>query len=145
MKEEFRVQVCEGDFTKAYKLFVSMNREEASQVLYSIGDTGNILAYGFSCFALLQEETAENHYLASAINTNACYIKGAYDLAFHHAKEAMHLSREKKILEHMLLFNIIPEKLLDDAEAEIIAKEVTNIAPNSSTALYILSSLKARK
>lgn len=110
MKEEFRTKVNEGNFAKAYQLFMSMDREEASQVLYSIGDAGNILAYGFSCFVILQEETAENHYLASAINTNACYVKGAYELAFHHAKEAMHLSRDRKILEHMLLFNIIPEK-----------------------------------
>ncbi len=144
MKEQFRTQVSEGNYTEAYQLFKSMNREEASQILYSIGDTGNILAYGFCCFALSQEDTAENHYLASAINTNACYVKGAYALAFHHAKMAIRLSRDVKFLEHILLFNVIPEKLLDDEEAVRIAQEVMQIVPNSSSALYVLNSAKAR-
>lgn len=42
MKEQFRTQVSEGNYTKAYQLFKSMNREVTSQILYSIGDTGNI-------------------------------------------------------------------------------------------------------
>lgn len=57
---------------------------------------------------------------------------------------AIRLSRDVKFLEHMLLFNVIPEKLLDDEEAVRIAQEVMQIVPNSSSALYVLNSAKAR-
>lgn len=138
MIEEFNKLVLSGDFSRAYEQFSIITREEAQNELLSIAMSGNILAYGFSCFLIMKETTAENHSLACLINTIACQIDGAYALAYHHAKSAAAMSKDVKFQEALLFFNITPVKYVNDDEAEKIALKVLEMEPDNKIALSII-------
>lgn len=63
-----------------------------------------------------------------------CYVEGAYSVALYHARELLEVTRSVKNLERILFFYDIPEKLINQEEAESIAEEILRMEPNNEVA-----------
>lgn len=67
-----------------------------------------------------------------------CFIEGAYSIALFHSRELLEMKLCITNLERILFFHNIPEKLVEDDEAELVAKKIIEIEPNNIVALEIL-------
>lgn len=91
---EFRNQVKEGNFEKAYELAKEMDLDLIAEELLNLGEENcNMLAYGYIVFGLLKKETIEYHWLASTLLSVSLYnsMDSSIELAFKHVKRAMEL------------------------------------------------------
>lgn len=142
LKDELKVLVSVGGFTKARELLKNMNIDEIRDALLELSyDTGSIAPYSFICSILCDEESADFHYLASALlSISLNHLVGAYNAGLYHARRAVELAPEDaSFKEYLLFFHNIPEELITKEEAIEIAKEVVKQIPNSKVALDILN------
>lgn len=141
----FNDAILRGDFLTAKELASQMDMETLNDNLFLIAyDEENITPLGFINFLLVKEETSEYHYIASFLLSMALnYLEGAYQIAFHHAKRAVELTpNDISYKEYLLFFNTIPDKLLNNEEAQEIANEILEYEPTNKTALSIVSDTK---
>lgn len=62
-----------------------------------------------------------------------------YSIALFHARELLLIERSVENLERILIFYNIPEKLLDEEEAQYISKEILEIEPHNKVALGVIT------
>lgn len=137
-KNKFRDYMLNGMYDEASILFYSLERDIATDILIGIAMDGSILSYGFICRLISDNNLPEHHILASIVNTTACFVEWAYKLAYYHAKYAASLSSDIVYQENLLFFNEIHDKLLSDADAKIIAKNIIIKEPKNDIAIKIL-------
>jgi hypothetical protein len=137
--------ILDKEFDLAFEDVKKMETEELIDILLTFSfENSSIIYYGFASFMISQKDCAENHYLASVILTSGLtHFKGAYDLAYYHAKKAVELSpSDVSYQEFILLFYNIPEKILPKNEALKFAKNVLDIDSSNQNALNIIQRLE---
>jgi hypothetical protein len=137
IKEHIR----KGAFLEAIQWFKPDDYETLKQALFEIGsDEQNICSYVFICFLIQKREVSRYHSLASALlEISFCHLSGAYNAALYHTKRAYEISSGNiELQEQILLFNEIPEKVLSDEEALIIARDILKKKPDSMLAQEIV-------
>ncbi len=73
------------------------------------------------------------------------HIEGAYNTGLYHARQAIQIEPKNiTYKEYILLFNNIPEKLINDLEAIAIAKEILKQDPTNATALQALTGVNKK-
>jgi hypothetical protein len=138
IKNTLMQHIISGQYKEAKKVsFDSMTQKDFYNVIMSIGfSTESIAIYTFICFLLKEYESAYLHQLAAVvISQGLSHLEGAYSSGLFHARRAVELAPNNiSYKEYLLLFNAIPDKLLDDPEAKIIAEEIVSQDPTNSTA-----------
>ncbi len=71
-----------------------------------------------------------------------CFIEGAYSIALFHARELLEINLSSKNLERILFFYNIPEKLVENTEAKLVAKKIIEIEPDNIVALELIKYYK---
>jgi hypothetical protein len=112
------------------------------ELLLKAFDSGSISPYAFLCSLLDHREAHVVHEAASEIMSTALsHIPGAYSVALYHARKLVELDPDNvENREYLLLFHAIPDKLINDAEAVELAKDILKRKPDSKAAKGILGS-----
>lgn len=110
-------------------------------------ETESVAIYTFICFLLIEQESAYLHQLAAVlISQGLSHVEGAYSSGLFHARRAVELSPNTiSYKEYMLLFNTIPDKLLNNTEAKLIAEKILMQDPINITALRTLDEIARSK
>lgn len=114
----------------------------------SIGyDEDDLSLYDFVVEIIQREETARWHEVASLLLSQPlCHHVGAYERSFSHALRAAELDPDDiRLKEYVLFFQVIPEKLLSDEEAERLALHILNVSPSSHVARQHIFSESGRR
>jgi hypothetical protein len=133
--------ILRGRFLKAKKEVAFLSNDELENVLDKIAfDERSISAYTFLAFLIKEHETLKYHALARVLlNIAFCHIEGAYQTALSHAYRSLELTPDDIDLQELLLFfNNIPEKVITDEEAQVIARDVLLKKPTSEHAQRVL-------
>jgi hypothetical protein len=141
IKLEITKYILAGEFLETKKLLKQLLSVELEDLLFVIGcDNGSITAYAFVCFLIQEHETIQWHLFASRLlNIAFCHLDGAYQSSLYHLLRAIELRpNDISLKEALLLFNVIPEKIIDDSKAKKIAQEILRIKPDSAAALDVL-------
>ena len=136
MEQELFNYLQNAEFEKAANFLRQVNNVKIKEMLLTIAhESESIVCIGFSSYMF---QISNNYFwydcIISLLLNPLCFIEGAYSLAYHYSKEALKHERSEDNLVQMLFFNEIPEKLLADAEALSIAKEVIALNPNNEVA-----------
>jgi tetratricopeptide (TPR) repeat protein len=134
--------INECNFSEAKELYLKIDKNVSRDALMDLAySTESIVVYSFILDLIVNEESADLHYLASEIMSMPLnYITGAYNVALYHARKAIELNPEDITLkEYLLLFYNIPDKLISKKEATEIAKEVIKKIPDSKAAFELIN------
>ena len=136
MEQELFNYLQNAEFEKAANFLRQVNNVKIKEMLLTIAyESESIVCIGFSSYMF---QISNNYFwydcIVSLLLNPLCFIEGSYSLAYHYSKETLKHERSEDNLVQMLFFNEIPEKLLADAEALSIAKEVIALNPNNEVA-----------
>jgi hypothetical protein len=135
-------EILNGDFANASQLVADLNLEGLEGLLMEIAyDTESDAVYKFVCYLIAQKESAALHTIASLIMSNPlCFLPDGYARGLYHAKRAMELDPANvSLMELMLFYNTIPDKLVTKDEALEYAKQILLIEPNNKAALNFIN------
>jgi|SRR5581483_8237243 len=144
MNKHFLDAVHQGNYHKAKKLIRDMPHNQLCQFLIDLAiETGSIAIYTFTCFLLLEQESAELHYCAAGIlDHGLCYLKGATSSSFFHAKRAVELSPNDITCQQELLYYFgMPDQVLSKEEAKTIAENILLKDPDNVEALEVIKEI----
>jgi hypothetical protein len=146
MKEQIQQLILSGKFFEAKKLLNHISFEQLQDILLNIGfNDNNICAYSFICFLISGHESLEFHSLASEILIHCFPQIGGYAAALYHVRKGIQLDpNDVEMMEMLLFFHDIPEKLVNDEEARVIATKVIEKKPESEVARYFIASYKSK-
>lgn len=139
--KEFYNLLYYGKFEEAHELAKDLTLDELYQVMVAINEKEPTLTtYGYVISLLLENETAELHYLASCILTELLNsIEGAYVSGYWHAKRAVELEPDNiEYKEYLLEFCDLPGNLLEKKEAVALAKNILEDEPENQKAKNVL-------
>lgn len=142
MIDKLGILIKSIQFEKAQEVADKVSLEELEDFLLALAyETESIAIYAFVNSMLLKMENAKLHYMASVLLSQPlCHIEGAYQAAFFHAKKASELlPTDIDMKEYLLFFNEIPDKLLGDNEALVLAEEIAQIKSESEAAKKVMS------
>ena len=71
-----------------------------------------------------------------------CFVEGAYEVALFHTRELLKIDFSVETMEKVIFFHDIPEKLVEEKEAEAVAREIIKIEPDNCVANRILKNKK---
>ena len=145
MNNKFLEIIHEGNYQEAKKLLSNKSNEEIYQFLIDQAiETESISIYTFVCFLLSEQESTELHYCAAGIlDHGLCYIKGATSASLFHARRAAKLSPDDISCQRELLFYFgMPDHVMSEQEAEIIAKTVLEKNPDDAKATQVIKMIK---
>ena len=74
-----------------------------------------------------------------------CWMEGAYAVGIFHARELVSLKKNVDNLLLLLSFYGLPEHLMNDDEAEKVAKEILALDTNNEIALNALNDISESK
>lgn len=135
--------LLQGKYAEAKKMCFSIDQQTVRDMLMKIAyDTENISVYSFIQYMI--KETNSIFWIELAIDVMInplCFIEGAYSVALFYSREMLSKDKNIKNLERMLFFYNIPEKLVDEGEAEFIVGEILKIEPNNQVALEVRSKI----
>ena len=129
--------ILRGDFGKARLLLSQCEKDSLETVLFEIGcDEENICAYAFVSCLIQCNENVEYHCLASELlNIAFPHLKGAYQTSLYHLRRAIELDpSDLSLVEGLLFFYELPEKLISEEEARNIVDEALKKNPESPIA-----------
>ena len=147
MEMKFKELVLEGFYHEAENLMMTISLNEQRDMIMNLAyDTESIAIYGFLRYMLEKSKTKYLLELTIDIMINPlCFIEGAYAVALFHTRELLKVDFSVETLERLIFFHNIPEKLVDDKEAELVAREIIKIEPDNCVANCILKSLSNSK
>lgn len=140
MESELTRLIFEGQYFATEKKIASLGDNEKKKLILLLAyDSESIAIYSFVRYMVEKYKTQFWLELSIDIMINPlCFVEGAYSIALFHAKELLEMDLSIKNLERILFFYNIPEKLIDDAEAEAIAKKIIELEPENIVALEVL-------
>ena len=102
-------------------------------------DTENICVYSFIRYMI--EKTGKVSWIELAIDVMIhplCFLEGSYSVALYHARQLLLIEKNVSNLERILFFQNIPEKLIDEEEAQYIAEEILKRESDNKVALGVI-------
>jgi hypothetical protein len=133
-------------FDDLEKIFLGLSSQEMEDILNQLAynpitDESNLLVYTFLLMIIGKNETSKTHLIASRLmGTILNHIDNAENIGLYHGLKAAELDPENiDILEYLLYFNHIPEKVLNDDIAISFAQKIIKENPNSLAAKMTLS------
>lgn len=141
LAQELKDFLLNNDYNMVEKIFQKLSFEDISSVVISVTyDTEDISIYTFIVSLLLKNEIVELHSLAANLFAlSFSYLEGGYASGLYHAKKCVELAPDNvDYKQFLLLFNVIPERLVSKEEALQIAREILEIDPNNKVALEII-------
>lgn len=144
MEQRFLECMKNAEFEEAARLLNKANNVQIKETLLTIAyKSESIVVVGFSSYMFyISNDYFWYDCIISLLLNPLCFLEGAYSLAYHYAKLVLEHERSEENLVQVLFFNGIPEKLLTDADAIKIAKEVIALNPNNEVARSVLIKLK---
>lgn len=138
--------VLAGDFEKANILERKLSSEEVhSYIMSGAMASESVMFYLYYLNKLIKRESAEDHYKASLILSQALnHLEGSYDQALYHAKRAIQLDEYNMgYKEYYLLFYKQPDLILSAPEEDFIkcCDDLLEFNNNHTTAKIIKEEL----
>ena len=148
MLEEAERDILNVKYEQAAKKFKNMNNEEIHDIIwFNIADrTESLSVYGFTQYMF--KKTGNTVWLSLSVSIMAyvlCRMEGAYAVGIFHARELVSLEKNIDNLILLLSFYGLPEHLMDDEEAEKVAKEILALDTNNKEALAVLDEFQNLK
>lgn len=140
MEPIIRKLIFEGRYSEAEEIIIKICADEQRDVIMNFAyDSESIAVYSFLRYMMEKHKTQFWLELTIDVMINPlCFIEGAYSIALFHARELLAMKLCITNLERILFFHNIPEKLVEDTEAELVAKKIIEIEPSNVVALEIL-------
>ena len=140
---EVGVDILNVNYEEANKKIVNINKQEIYEIIWNMADiTESFTFYGFSQYMYKKTENVIWLNLsASLLSFTFCCAEGAYAVGIFHAREAVGIEKNLENLETLLSFYGLPEHLMDDEEAEKVAKEILELDKNNERAIYVLNEI----
>ena len=132
--------IFEGKYFEAEEIVKKMSaKEQRDEIMNLAYDSESIAVYSFLRYMTEKNKTQFWLDLTIDVMINPlCFIEGAYSIALFHARELLEINLSSKNLERILFFYNIPEKLVKNTEAKLVAKKIIEIEPDNIVALEIL-------
>jgi hypothetical protein len=147
--EHYRELLNTLKFKELEQAFTVMPYSEMQDILYQlaydqVNEEVNLLVYTFFLSLLLGQESASIHMSISVLmGTILNHVHNAESVGLFHGLRAAELQPEDiDILEFLLYYNHIPEKLLSDSDAIAFARKVLLKRPESIAAQMTLKENK---
>ena len=142
--KEIEEGILNAQYEKVAKKFKNMSDEEIHDIIYfNIADrTESLSVYGFTQYMF--RKTGNTVWLSLSVSIMAyvlCWMEGAYAVGIFHARELVSLEKNIDNLILLLSFYGLPEHLMDDEEAEKVAKEILELDSNNETAISVLNEI----
>ena len=142
--KEIEEGILNAQYEKVAKKFENMNDKDIQDVInFNIADkTESLSVYGFTQYMF--KKTGNTLWLNLSVIIMAytlCWIEGAYAVGIFHARELVSLKKNVDNLLLLLSFYGLPEHLMNDDEAEKIAKEILELDSNNETAISVLNEI----
>lgn len=135
--------IKKGDFQKAINQIDFSSFQEDYEVLLSKAyEDEDICYYDFLTYMIENgyNNSQMNYYASELMATVFNFLPEGYKKAFDHAEQAIKLEPNNfSLKEYILMFNEIPDKLLDDATAKSYACEIIKVDPVNKAALKVMS------
>ncbi|BBM39820.1 hypothetical protein JCM16776_0011 [Leptotrichia shahii] len=140
---EVGVDILNVNYEEANKKIVNINKQEIYEIIWNMADiTESFTFYGFSQYMYKKTENVIWLNLsASLLSFTFCCVEGAYAVGIFHAREAVGIEKNLENLVTLLSFYGLPEYLMDDEEAENIAKEILELDKNNERAICVLNEI----
>ena len=140
MRETVELLLEKGDFAALQEVVLPMDMEAIDSLLFQIAyDEDCIAAYSFANYMIQITNSPEWHRVAKNLMVHQFfYLGGAYSVALFHLREILKVRRTVDNLRGLLFFNSVPEKVVDDEEARLVAEEILREVPDDPVALRIL-------
>lgn len=142
--KEIEEGILNAQYEKVAKKFKNMSDEEIHDIIYfNIADrTESLSVYGFTQYMF--RKTSNTIWLSLSVSIMAyvlCRMEGAYAVGIFHARELVSLEKNIDNLILLLSFYGLPEHLMNDDEAEKIAKEILGLDSNNEIAISVLNEI----
>lgn len=141
--KEVGVDILNANYEEANKKIVNINKQEIYEIIWNMADvTESFTFYEFSQYMYKKTENVIWLNLsASLLSFTFCCVEGAYAVGIFHAREAVKIEKNLENLVTLLSFYGLPEHLMDDEEAENIAKKILELDKNNESAIYVLNKI----
>lgn len=137
------------EFRKLAKILSAKPFVEMEDILYRLAynpktEESNLLVYTFMQSMMYKQETSAIHLsLSRLMGSILNHIEHAEQIGLYHGLKALELDPDNVVIkEYLLYYNHIPERLLDDADAIKLAKEIVKVNPDSKAAAMTLGKLE---
>lgn len=143
MESNLENLILSGQFDQVRAIYFNTNFEEfTNELLAQAFENESLSNYSVIVYLLLESEDEKLHDLAYQILSQPlCHIEGAYASSLYHAQKAVELTHYTNVqrLENLLFLNIVPEKIVSDAQAKSIAKQILTLDPTNKVAKETLN------
>ena len=144
MLEEIETDILNAKYEQVAKKFKNMSDEDIHNIIYfNIADrTESLSIYGFTQYMF--KKTGNTVWLSLSVvimSFTLSWMEGAYAVGIFHARELVSLEKNIDNLILLLSFYGLPEHLMDDEEAEKVAKEILELDSNNETAISVLNEI----
>lgn len=141
--KEVGVDILNVNYEEANKKIVNINKQEIYEIIWNMADiTESFTFYGFSQYMYKKTENVIWLNLsASLLSFTFCCVEGAYAVGIFHAREAVKIEKNLENLVTLLSFYGLPEHLMDDEEAEKVAKEILELDKNNERVICVLNEI----
>jgi len=146
--KEIEEGILNAQYEKVAKKFKNMSDENIHDIIYfNIADrTESLSVYDFTQYMF--KKTGNTVWLSLSVSIMAyvlCRMEGAYAVGIFHARELVLLEKNIDNLILLLSFYGLPEHLMNDEEAEKVAKEILSLDINNEEALAVLNRISKSK
>ena len=157
METKLKKLVLEGFYHEAENVMLTIPLNAQRDIIMNLAyDTESIAIYGFLRYMLEKNKTKYSLYAQYAIVYTKyllemtidvminplCFVEGAYEVALFHTRELLKIDFSVETMEKVIFFHDIPEKLVEEKEAEAVAREIIKIEPDNCVANRILKNKK---
>lgn len=132
-----------AQYYEAKALFDKLSEAKQRDLLIEEANlTDNICVLGFVEFLISLDNTSYNHMLAAEVLIQMCWLTGAYDIAFYHAREMYRINPDIDAEKFLLFFYDLPEAIMTEEYALEIAKNILRTDPDYGPAKKIIQNCK---
>ena len=129
METKLKKLVLEGFYHEAENLMLTIPLNAQRDIIMDLAyDTESIAIYGFLRYMLEKNKTKYLLEMTIDVMINPlCFVEGAYEVALFHTRELLKIDFSVETMEKVIFFHDIPEKLVEEKEAEAVAREIIKI------------------
>ena len=137
------IDILNVKYEEANKKIVNINKQEIYEIIWNMADITESFTHFLWIFTIYKktENVIWLNLSASLLSFTFCCVEGAYAVGIFHAREAVKIEKNLENLITLLSFYGLPEHLMDDEEAENIAKEILELDKNNESAICVLNKI----